>query len=208
MTDALTALTEWESKQLLGPALPIPREARTTSMREAIAFAESLGGPVVAKASGVAHKSDAGLVRLDLSARQLAACWSELAAAGDGTVLVAEMVRGELELIVGGSRDESFGPLITIGLGGVAAEVFDDVAVLLSPPEAGEVDMALSRLRASVLLDGYRGAQPVDRGALALIVDAVARLLDRDADVVEIDCNPVLVCAGRPIVLDALVVKR
>jgi acetate---CoA ligase (ADP-forming) subunit beta len=208
MTEALTALTEWESKQLLGPALPMPREARTTSTQQAVAFAESLGGPVVAKASGVAHKSDAGLVRLDLSAQELAGCWSELAAAGDGTVLVAEMLRGELELIVGGSRDESFGPLITIGLGGIAAEVFDDVAVLLSPPEPAEVNLALSRLRASALFDGYRSARPVDREALALIVDAVARLLDRDDDVVEIDCNPVLVRAGRPMVLDALVVKR
>jgi hypothetical protein len=77
--------------------------------------------------------------------------------------------------------------------------------VLLSPPEAGELDLALSRLRSSALFDGYRGARPVDREALALIVDAVAQLLDRD---VEIDCNPVLVCAGRPIVLDALVVKQ
>ncbi|MGD0554177.1 MAG: acetate--CoA ligase family protein [Streptosporangiaceae bacterium] len=202
------ALSEWESKRLLGPALPLPREARTTSAGQAVEFGTALGGPLVAKASGVAHKSDAGLVRTGLTPARLADCWAELAAAGDGTVLVAEQVRGELELIVGGSRDETFGALITVGIGGVAAEVFDDVAVLLSPPEPGELSAALSRLRASALLQGHRGSPPVDQLALAQIVDLVAATLDRDPSIVEIDCNPVLICEGRPTVLDALVVKR
>ncbi|TMR97782.1 acetate--CoA ligase family protein [Nonomuraea basaltis] len=204
----LRPLSEWESKRLLGPALPTAREARTTSAAQARAFARDIGAPVVAKASGVAHKSDAGLVRLGLGPEDAAACWAELAAAGDGTVLVAEQLRGELELIVGGSRDPSFGALVTVGLGGVATEVFDDVAVLLAPPEAGELDRALGRLRGARLLNGHRGAPPVDRAGLALIVDLVAALLEADPDVVEIDCNPVLVHDGRPTVLDALVVKR
>ena len=205
---APTVLSEWESKQLLGPGLPVPREARTATADEAVALAVEWGCPVVAKASGVAHKSDAGLVRLDLRAESLRAAWPALAAAGDGTVLVAEQVRGELELIVGGRRDDTFGPLVTVGLGGVAAEVLDDVAVLLSPPRAGELDEALDGLRGARLLAGYRGSPPVDRAALALVVGAVADLLDRDPDVVEVDCNPVLIRDGRPIVLDALVVRR
>jgi acetyl-CoA synthetase (ADP-forming) len=89
----------------------------------------------------------------------------------------------------------------------VAAEILDDVAVLLSPPEPGELDKALSGLRGARLLTGYRGATPVDRESLALIVDLVAGLLDRDPAVVEIDCNPVLIRDGQPVVLDALVVK-
>jgi acetate---CoA ligase (ADP-forming) subunit beta len=208
MTETPLPLSEWQSKQLLGPSLPMPRESRTRSIDDAVGFARALGSAVVAKASGVAHKSETGLVRIGLDERQLAACWRELADAGDGTVLVAEQMRGELELIVGGSRDASFGPLITIGIGGVAAEVFDDVAVLLAPLEPGELDAALAGLRAATLLNGYRGSPPVDRAALAGIVDAITQLLEHDRDVSEIDCNPVLVCAGRPIVLDALVVKR
>ncbi|MGN9843228.1 acetate--CoA ligase family protein [Nonomuraea sp. H19] len=204
----LRPLSEWESKRLLGPGLPTAREARTTSAAQARAFAEDIGAAVVAKASGVAHKSDAGLVRLGLGPEDAAACWAGLAAAGDGTVLVAEQVRGELELIVGGSRDPSFGALVTVGLGGVATEVFDDAVVLLAPPEEGELDRALDGLKGARLLNGYRGAPPVDRAGLALIVDLVAALLEADPDVVEIDCNPVLVRDGRPTVLDALVVKR
>jgi hypothetical protein len=203
-----TILSEWDSKALLGPGLPTARELRTTSPEQARGFAAEIGAAVVAKASGVAHKSDGGLVRLGLDPDGVSRCWAELAAAGDGTVLIAEQVTGELELIVGGSRDPSFGPLVTIGLGGVAAEILDDVAVLLSPPEPGELDKALSGLRGARLLTGYRGATPVDRESLALIVDRVAGLLDRDPAVVEIDCNPVLVRDGQPIVLDALVVKE
>lgn len=208
MSGSVTVLSEWDSKQLLGLDLPRPHEARTTTRDEALQFASSYDGPFVAKASGMAHKSDAGLVRLGLSVPDLGACWAELAAAGDGTVLIAEHVHGELELIIGGSRDASFGPLITVGIGGVAAQVFSDVAVLLSPPEPNELEDAVSRLRASALFAGYRGSPPVELAGLALIVDLVAQLLEHDPDVVEIDCNPVLVCAGRPTVLDVLVAKR
>ncbi|TCO61124.1 acetate--CoA ligase family protein [Actinocrispum wychmicini] len=204
----MTALTEWESKQLLGPRLPVPREARTGTVDEAARLATGWGCAVVAKASGIAHKSDAGLVRLGLDPESLRAVWPALAAAGDGTVLVAEQVSGELELIVGGRRDDTFGPLVTVGFGGVAAEVLDDVAVLLSPPRPGELEDALDGLRGARLLAGYRGSPPVDRAQLGRVVAAVADLLDRDPNVVEIDCNPVLIRDGQPVVLDALVVKR
>ncbi len=200
------ALAEWESKELLGRDLPRPREIRARSLEEAVAFARALGRPVVAKASGVAHKSERGLVRLGLDPDGLVACFEDLARAGDGTVLVAEEVRGELELIVGGVRDPRFGPVGTVGMGGLAAEVDPDVAHLLLPPEPGELDRAIATLRAAALLDGYRGRPPVDRAALGRILGAIAELLERDPRVVEVDCNPVIVADGRPLVADALVV--
>lgn len=200
-------LSEWESKALLGARLPRPRELLSRDCGEALEFAARVGGPVVAKASGVAHKSDARLVRLGLDATSLAACWDELAAAGDGAVLVAEQITAELELIVGGLRDPQFGALVSVGLGGVAAEVFDDVVFVLAPPERGELDAALAELRAAPLLAGHRGQPPVDRHMLGVIVDSVAELLAGDSDVVEIDCNPVMVAGGRPVVVDALVVR-
>jgi hypothetical protein len=204
----VNALNEWQSKAALGPALPRPREALTRSPAEAAAFARNVGQAVVAKASGPSHKTEAGLVRKGLDERAVAACWEELARAGDGAVLVAEQVDADLELIAGGLRDPQFGPLVSIGLGGVAAEVFHDVAFLLAPPEPGEVERALASLRCAPLLDGYRGKPPVDRAALQSIVEAIANLLLTDESVVEVDCNPVLVRAGHPLVADALVVKR
>ena len=197
-------MTEWESKLALGPGLPRPREALTRTRAEALEFARSLPGPVVAKASGLAHKTERGAVRLDAD---LERDWDELAALGDGSVLVAEQVRAELELIAGGLRDPQFGPLVSIGLGGVAAEVFADVAFLLAPTRPGELERAISRLRCAALFDGHRGSPPVDRQSLQSILDAIGRLLVDDPAVVEVDCNPVLVSGGRPLVADALVVR-
>jgi hypothetical protein len=196
-------LTEWESKTLLGD-VPRPRESLTRSRVEAIAFAGSIGGPVVAKASGVVHKTEHGGVVLDAD---VAAVWDRLAVLGDGTVLVAEQVRGELELIAGGLRDPQFGPIVSIGVGGIAAEVFQDVAFLLAPTLPGELDRAIARLRAAPLFDGHRGRPPVDRRLLQRILDAIAELLVADPDVGEVDVNPILVAAGCPLVLDALVVR-
>lgn len=201
-----TALSEWASKLLLGPSVPRPREVLTTSRDAAVTFARDVSGLVVAKASGVAHKSDHGLVRLGLDAAAVGVCWDALAAAGDGTVLVAEQVHGDIELIIGGVRDQQFGPVVSVGLGGVTAEVFGDVVFVLSPPEPGEVAQAIAELRSAPLFDGYRGRPEIDRQALHDIVDAVAELLERDPTVIEVDCNPVLVVDGCPVVVDALVV--
>ena len=202
----VTELSEWDSKQRLA-GLPTPREVLTTTVEEAVDACEDLGGRVVCKASGVAHKSELGLVRIGLDAAGVRSNWEELAAGGDGTVLCAELVSGELELIVGGLRDPHFGPVVSIGIGGVATEVFGDVAVILAPPEPGELDEALATLRGDTLLRGHRGSQPVDIAALEQVVMAVSNLLETDPSVVEVDCNPVLISNGKPLVLDALVVR-
>ncbi|MDR2186712.1 MAG: acetate--CoA ligase family protein [Azonexus sp.] len=201
----MKTLSEWESKRRL-EGLPYPRELLAKSRAEAKAFVVTLGKPVVAKASGVAHKTEGGLVRFNIDAQMIDAVWEELAAAGDGAVLLAEQLQAELELIVGGYRDPGFGPLVTVGIGGIAAEIFSDVAAILAPPEAGEVAAALGQLTGYKLLQGIRGGPPVDVAALAQIVNGVANLLVKDTAVMEIDCNPVLVCQGKPVVVDALIV--
>ena len=201
----MKTLSEWESKRRL-PDLPYPQEALAVSRDKAQEFVAALGKPVVAKASGAAHKTEGGLVRFGVSAQTVGPIWDELAAAGDGTVLLAEQVSAELELIVGGYRDPSFGPLVTVGIGGIAAEIFGDVVALLAPPEPGELAAAVKQLSGHKLLQGIRGGPPVDIGALARIVDSVAGLLVDDPMVAEVDCNPVMVCKGKPLVVDALVV--
>lgn len=202
----MITLTEWQSKAALGPSLPRPREILSTSVDEALAHGDTIGGPVVAKASGVPHKSDRGLVRTGLDAATLRECWAPLATAGDGTVLVAEQLRVDLELIVGGVRDPQFGPLVSVGMGGIRAEVDPDVVFLLAPVDDGELEHALGRLRGHALLGGYRGIEPIDLAALRAVVDAIVDLLDTDPSVVEIDCNPVIADRGRLFVADALVV--
>ena len=202
---SLTVLSEWESKQRL-QGLPLVSERRTASLTEAADAVAELRAPLVAKASGIAHKSERGLVHLGLSPKEVLDAWQELADTGDGTVLIAEFVKGELELVVGGLRDPHFGPAITIGLGGVAAEVFNDTVTVLAPPEPGEVESAVRALRGAPLLHGNRGAEPVDLHALEAIIQHLADALTEHDDILEIDCNPVVITRGRPVVVDALVV--
>jgi acetyl-CoA synthetase (ADP-forming) len=202
----MKTLNEWDSKLRLGDQLPRPAEIQATSRAQAEQFAATLEGPIVAKASGVAHKTEGGLVRLGLTASDIGDAWDELAAAGDGTVLLAEQINAELELIVGGYRDAGFGPMVTIGIGGIAAEIFHDVVAMLAPPEEGELAEAVNQLKGKQLLQGIRGGPPVDLAALGSIVEAVSVLLNSDPAVVEIDCNPVMIQNGVPIVADALVV--
>jgi hypothetical protein len=198
-------LSEWQSKRRL-EGLPYPQEQLAASRAQAHEFVAALARPVVAKASGVAHKTEGGLVRFGVDERSIGPIWDELAAAGDGTVLLSEQISAELELIVGGYRDPSFGPLVTIGIGGIAAEIFNDVVALLAPPEPGEVAVAVKQLSGRKLLQGIRGTPPVDLDALARILGIVADLLVKDPMVAEVDCNPIMVCKGKPVVVDALVV--
>jgi len=202
----VSVLNEWDCKAGLGHRLPRPAEILALSRAEAEAFAARIEGPIVAKASGVAHKTEGGLVRLGLQAPEVGQAWADLAAAGDGSVLLAEQLCAELELIVGGYRDPGFGPLVTVGIGGIAAEIFRDVVAILAPPEKDEVSVAVAQLAGRRLFEGIRGKPPVDLEALQGIVEAVAGLLCSDPAVTEIDCNPVMVCNGVPIVADALVV--
>jgi len=204
----MKTLNEWESKQRLGGQLPRPAEILAGSREQAEQFAASVKGPVVAKASGVAHKTEGGLVRFGLSASDVGDVWEELAAAGDGNVLLAEQISAELELIVGGYRDPAFGPLVTIGVGGIAAEIFADMVAILAPPEEGEIERAVAQLAGRRLLHGIRGGRPVDLAALGRVCGAVSDLLCSDPAVSEIDCNPVMVQDGLPIVADALVVLK
>ena len=201
----LTVLSEWESKQRL-QGLPLVPERRTASLAEAAGAVAELRAPLVAKASGIAHKSERGLVRLNLSPEEVLNAWTELADAGDGTVLVAEFIQGELEFVVGGLRDPHFGPAVTIGLGGVAAEVFRDTVTILAPPEPGEVESAVAALRGAPLLHGYRSTEPIDLHALQAIIRTVADALIKHNDILEIDCNPVVVRNGKPTAVDVLLI--
>ncbi len=215
------ALSEHESKQILRAyGIKTSRDTLCTSAREAVAAAARLKGPVVMKVSSpdLAHKSDAGLVELGVEgATKVRATYAELlrrAARANCTaridgVLVCEMVRGGVETLVGVSTDPLFGPVVTLGVGGVLVEVFEDVAFRVPPFSAGEARRMVDELRGAKLLRGVRGAKPVDEDALVDVIMKVQRLaLDLAGDVREIDINPLLVRPHGAVALDALVVKQ
>lgn len=174
---------------------------------EAATVAVALGWPCVLKAirPGLQHKSDAGAVRLGLAdVHAVRACFQDLQSRlGPGSVLVQAQARPGVELILGGVRDATFGPLLVIGLGGVWAEVLADVQMLPAPISAGSAQRALRRLRAARLLDGYRGAAAVDVAALARLVSAFSHGFARAPWCLETDLNPLLASGDHFVVVDA-----
>ena len=124
-------------------------------------------------------------------------------------VMVCEMVTGGVDTLIGVSTDELFGPVVTVGLGGIFVEVFGDVTFRVPPFDEDEARRALAELKGFKLLEGVRGRPPVDIDALVDTVMKVQRLaLDLAGDVRELDINPLVVRPRGAVALDALVVKQ
>ncbi|SFS12639.1 acetyl-CoA synthetase (ADP-forming) [Halomicrobium zhouii] len=217
--DGRLTLTEAEGKQLLADAgVAVPPFEVCASADAAVEAAESIGLPVVVKVSSpaVTHKSEwadgAGVaVGLDSPTAVTDAATRIFEAAAerglDVDVLVerAQDVDAGTEVIVGGIRDPSFGPVVLTGLGGVFTEVFEDTSHRIAPVDRREARAAIEELQAARLLEGYRGSDPVDVDALAAVVEAVGDLVTEHA-IAELDVNPVLATADGAVALDALVV--
>ena len=211
---ASSTLSEGESKQLLARyGVPLVREQSVATADEAVAAAESIGYPVVAKLNGdgIAHKTERGLVKLNLSsAEAVRRAASELLAAtlpadGDVSLLVAQQVRGSRELIAGVLRDPQFGPVVMLGVGGVIAEAVADVAFRLVPLSTLDADELIDDLATQKLLGPFRGEPAVDRSMLIGVLLGLSQLALDHAYVVSVDVNPLIVVDGVPTAVDALV---
>lgn len=217
-----TALSEWQSKQVLKAyGIRSSKDTLCTSAAEAAKAAAALGGAVVMKVSSpdLLHKSDLGLVRVGVSGpKAVRAAYDELItkarrAGGKGVridgVLVCEMVSGGVETVVGISQDELFGPVVMAGLGGIFVEVLGDVTFRVPPFGEDQAVAMLDELAGARLLDGVRGAKPADRAALVDVIMKVQRLALDLADVIgELDVNPLVVRPRGAVALDALVVRK
>jgi len=195
-------LDEWESKQRLsGFGLRVP-EARVTTSAGAPGAAIEIGFPVAVKrvAPELTHKSELGAVALDLtSARSVERAAQRMGAAagvnGNGRYLVERMANGAVaELIVGLKRDERFGLALVIGSGGTLVELVDDAATVLLPARRSDVSRALDSLKASSLIEGYRGKPAGDReAAIDAILNVAAFAAEHRDRIQELDVNPLLV---------------
>jgi len=207
-------LDEAESKGLLARSgIPVPSARVVGSAGEAAAAAEALGYPVVVKALGVAHKTEVGGVRLDLSsADEVSAAVREMSGLSE-SYLIEKMVgcraNGVVaELIVGVARDEQFGPFLLIGGGGIMVELMKDSVSLLMPTTRERVLQALGQLKCAPLFRGFRGAPPADLNAAADVILAVAGMVENDpSSIIELDINPLMLLAeGQGVVAaDALI---
>jgi len=211
--DRVLVLNEADSKTLLGSCgVPVPAAKVVCGVEEAVAAAEELGFPVVAKALGLAHKTDAGGVRLGLgSANEVSAAVAEMAHLSESH-LIEKMVEGAVaELIVGVAVDEQFGPYLLIGGGGILVEMIKDSTSLLLPTDREGVIRAMEELQCAPLFHGFRGRPNADLEAAADAILAIAGLVESGSTpILELDVNPLMVLAeGQGVVAaDALIRTR
>ena len=206
-------LSEYESKQVLSAyGIPVTKEKTVTNLEEAVSAANSLGYPVVLKASGenLQHKTELDLIRLDLKDEsQVKQAYTELIEKSTvpiTEILIQQMLKGNRELMAGLKRDSQFGPCVVFGLGGVLAEILEDVSIRVAPITTFDAMDMMTNIRGKKILEPFRGKPAVDHEALAEFLIALGRIgLENDA-VSEIDINPIKLIEGRPVAVDALVV--
>jgi acyl-CoA synthetase (NDP forming) len=218
--DLLPARTEpalaegyWQARELvaaLGIEVVPARLVRTAE--EALAAADSLGYPLVLKALGFLHKSDAGGVAVDLvDANALSRLFADMATRISAEAYSVERtapVALGVELIVGCRRDPRFGPIALAGFGGLYAELLEDVAVALAPVAEDEAAKLFRSLRGAPLLEGARGRPAVDVPAAARALAALSRLAAERPEIAEVEINPLLATPEGALALDARVVLR
>jgi acetyl-CoA synthetase len=193
-TSPTNILSEHASKALLAQAgLHIPK-AIICSISEAAAAAGKIGFPVALKASGIAHKTEAGGVVLNLATSEQAGAAAEAMSAITSEVLVEEMITAAVcELIVGVTRDPQFGLALVVGAGGILTELLADSATVLLPASRADIEAALGSLKVSRLINGYRG-KAGDLSATLDAIEIIARFAaDNATTLEELDINPLMV---------------
>ncbi len=194
-------------KLLAAAGVQVPRFAWVRSVAEAQAAAARIGFPVVAKVVSpqILHKSEVRGVRPGIAdAGRLTEAYEDLSRLpGFAGVLVAEMLSGQ-ELIVGAKVDFQFGPVILLGIGGTAVEIYKDTVTRMAPLKAHDVQSMLTCLHGSRLLTGHRGDTGIDRAQLTQMVLSFSNLvMDLGARIESIDLNPVFCSSEHCVVADA-----
>ena len=216
LKEGRTTLTEYESKQVLASYdLPVTREKLVSSLEDLLKAAEQIGYPLVIKGSSaeIAHKTEMGLIRVDVrNDEESTVAFREISAAmngaGDGAVLVQQMVKGQRELVVGLTRDAQFGPCVMFGLGGIFTEILKDTVFRVAPLEKQDALEMMQEIRANKILEEIRGMAAVDKDILAEMLMAVGRIGIENDRIEEIDINPVIISGGKPVAVDALIVLQ
>jgi acyl-CoA synthetase (NDP forming) len=205
-------MSELEAKALLAKyGIPVNEGYGASSAEEAAEKARHIGFPVAVKAlsSKITHKSDLGLVELNICNPD------DVLDAGDhilekaksidpdARLIVEAMAKPGTEVIVGAKRDPQFGPTVLFGLGGIFVEVFKDVSLRVAPVDGQMALDMMEEIKGYPILKGVRGRKGADLDALASIIVSTSRLMMDDEGILELDMNPALAYEKGAIVVDA-----
>jgi acetyl-CoA synthetase (ADP-forming) len=207
------SLSEYEAKLVLSfYNFPVVREIIVEHRDEMQKAARQIGYPLVVKGCSheVAHKTEKGLIRLDIRNNiEALEAFDEInkkLEGYQGAVLLQEMVQGRRELVMGLTRDDQFGPCVMFGLGGIFTEVLKDVSFRRAPLKESDAMEMMRDIKGNKIIDAFRGTEAADIKTLAGMLIEIGRIgLEYDR-VQEIDINPVIVRQRKPVVVDALIV--
>jgi len=216
--DGRNALTAPEAKVVCESfGIPLPNEGQATSSVEAASVADGIGYPVVMKivSADILHKTEAGGVKMGIaSSDEASLAYDEIIANAvsynaDAKVVGVQIQKmlpaGSQEVIVGAVTDPSFGKLVAFGLGGILVEVLKDITFRLAPATNEQALSMLESIAASEVLNGVRGADPVNKAAIAEIITNVSNLISKFPEIQEMDLNPVFATKDSAIAVDALI---
>ena len=212
------ALLEPEAKEIcIAYGIPTPAFRVAHSPSEATFLAEQVSFPVVLKiiSEDILHKTEVGGVILSLNSKdQVKAAYEQLLSNVRGYkkdsrvdgVLVQHMAPRGVEVIVGGLRDDQFGPTVLFGLGGIFVEVLKDASFRVAPMTNLDTRQMIREIHSYPILQGVRGQPPADEDAITDILQATSRMLLENPDIQQIDLNPVMVYGKGATVVDARIV--
>lgn len=169
-----------------------------TTESEAEKVAEKIGYPVAMKivSEQIEHKTDVGGVKVNIRNKEiLKHAFQEIKDNTKGYafegILVQKMARKGIEIIIGGKKDEQFGHMIVLGLGGIYVEIFRDITARICPIERKDVEEMITELKSHPLLAGARGEKPIDMQSLVDLAIRTSRFIQKE-DIKEMDLNPVV----------------
>ena len=205
---------EFDSKQLLALCgIPVVEEQIAKTMGDAVSFAREIGYPVVMKglAPGEVHKTESGLVRLNLATSSgVKNAFEELMKRmnGQGRILLQRQMSIDYELIAGYLLDAQFGPCVMFGLGGIFSELQRDVVFATAPLTEQSALELIFRIKGNKLLQGFRGMTPINGKAMAGILVGLSNLGAACPQIEQIDINPLIIAGGNPVAVDASVILK
>ena len=212
-------ISEFEAKSILSAAgIRANREILTQSCEEAIEAQKTIDGPVVLKVASpdIPHKTEIGGVLLNLTTKEeveesyqklITNVQSNAPKAKIDGIIVAEMITGGIETVLGVTKDPVFGPTVMFGLGGVFVEVLKDVTFRVAPFGPEEAHRMIDEIRGRAVLDGARGAPPADLNALANAISKLSIFAAENSDTIQtIDINPFLALPKGALAVDALII--
>lgn len=204
----LKTISEYEAKsEIKRVGISVPKSVHASNIAEVEKSLDQLQFPLVLKGEGQAHKTEAGLVALNLQSKE-----DVINAATDmpaSSFIVEEMIGGDVvELLIGIILDEAHGYVLTIGAGGMLTELLSDQVSLLVPANRNEILRALSTTKIHKLLTGYRGKSEKNIDELLSVIDKLQSYIIENANLIkELEINPLLVSEKSAIAVDALIVR-